>query len=61
SFTLEYMQDGDFDVPTEIFVPGKISVLELPEGAAAETEENDNCTILKIKSQVGKNRIKVSW
>ena len=61
SFTIEFMQDKEFDVPTEIFVPAEIKSTDLPENAEFEVENTENYTILKLKTKPGTNVVKISW
>ncbi len=61
SFTLTYNQDRLYDVPTEIFVHKAVKSVETNGSYEIVRIDDSNCSVIKIISPVGENKVNIKF
>lgn len=60
-FTLEYTQDKEYEVPTEIFVHKEAKSIECSGTYALEPVGNNGASMLKINNTAGKHKVTIEF
>ncbi len=60
-FTLSYKQDRDYNAPTEIFVHKAVKSIEVNGEYEIVPMENSQCSVVKITSHVGENKVHIQF